>query len=80
MTQTAEVETFSAELTDSYGIQIWQFRKRFEYTVDEARAAAAEIVAACDEADRCLEEDRVTRLNPMREAQQPRLVNGEPPY
>lgn len=80
MAVTTEVETFSAELTDSYGIEIWQFRKRFEYTVDEARSAAAEIVAACDEADRCLEEDRITRLQRMLEAQQPRLVNGEQPY
>jgi hypothetical protein len=57
MSIITEVVTFSAELTDSYGVEVWQFRKRFEYTVEEARAIAAEILATCDEAQSCIDED-----------------------
>jgi hypothetical protein len=52
-----EQVTASAELNDQYGVTVWQAKKTMPYTLDEARQLAAEILAACDEAQSCLDED-----------------------
>jgi hypothetical protein len=43
---------------DAYGVEVWQERKTVNYSTDDARALAAEILAAAEEADRIEREDR----------------------
>lgn len=58
MAITAEREVARADMNDSYGVAVWQERKLVDYSTEEARALAAEIVRAADEADRVEREDR----------------------
>lgn len=53
-----EQVTASAELNDQYGVTVWQQKKTVSYTREQARKLGEEILAACDEADTCVEQDR----------------------
>lgn len=54
----AEVEVARADMNDEYGVSVWQRRKLVDYTVEDARAFADEILHAADEAERVALEDR----------------------
>lgn len=57
-------DAFQVELTDDYTIEIRQAKRRFEYSVHEARAIAAEIVAVCDNFEVAREQDRAAASYP----------------
>lgn len=58
MALKVELEIARADMNDSYGVSLWQYKKLVDYSPDEARELAREIVAAADEADRVEAEDR----------------------
>jgi len=58
MAITAEREVARADMNDSYGVSLWQVEELVDYTTEDARKLAAEIIAAADEADRVEAEDR----------------------
>lgn len=53
----AEVELARVDVNDSYGVTVWQARKSLDYSTEDARALAAEILRAADEGDRLERKD-----------------------
>ena len=58
MAITAEREVARADMNDSYGVSLWQVEELVDYTTEDARKLAGELIAAADEADRVEAEDR----------------------
>lgn len=67
MAITAVVEIARVEVSDEYGVTLWQKGTAFEYSVADARALAQELWSAASEAERALEEDGRVTLEQMRE-------------
>jgi len=57
MAITAEREVARADMNDAFGVTVWQEATEMEYTPEDARKLAAEIVSAADEAERVAAED-----------------------
>jgi hypothetical protein len=60
---TTERTVAQAMVNDAYGVELWQEHKAVDYTTDEARQLAAEILAAADEADTIERVDRDAALD-----------------
>lgn len=58
MAIVAEVELARADVNDEYGVTVWQARKLLNYSTEDARDLAAEILRAADEGERLEREDR----------------------
>lgn len=58
------------DITDDYGVEVRQLRKRVSYSADEARALAHSILKSARDADAAFREDRLaaasTPLQPLR--------------
>jgi hypothetical protein len=66
MAITAEREVARADMNDSYGVALWQERKLVDYSIEDARALAAELLHAADEAERVEREDRTAAFGSER--------------
>lgn len=72
----AEVEIARAEVNDDYGVTLWQRGSAMEYSTSDARALAAEMVAAADESDRVAAEDAGLTIEQLRERLSARVSDG----
>ena len=52
-----EREIARADMNDEFGVTVFQEAQQTEYSIEEARAFAAEILAAADEAERIRTDD-----------------------
>lgn len=71
------IEVASVEVTDDYRVNLRQYRKVADYSPDQARDLANELVNAAESAERWWREDNTARAV---QANKVAPVSGEVPY
>lgn len=74
--ETIIVELAEVDVNDDYRVELTQLRKVMDYSPQQARDLAGELLAAADHAVKALDDDMDARRERMI-AVQPRTVTGE---